>query len=185
MKRIAFSIGIISLIFVSSGLFAQDPNITKLPGYINLEKIKIPRSASEITDISIGPGLLNLISGTSSDSSMRKGISGIMSIRVKSFEIDDSESGKLLKQLQEIIRKVEKDKWESIVKVKSKDEFTNISVKMHKGKPVGLLIVSYEPGNQVTLVNVCGKGIDLNAIKNIGMNLGGYEDKLDSLDIDF
>ncbi|MCD6117658.1 DUF4252 domain-containing protein [bacterium] len=185
MKRTVFLTGLLSVIFIVTGLFAQDTDITRLPGYINLEKIKIPKSASEITDISIGPGLLKLLSGTSSDSSMKKGISGIMSIRVKSFEIDDSEAGKLLKQLQEIIRKVEKDKWESIVKVKSKDEFTNISVKMNSGKPVGLLILSYEAGDKVTLVNVCGKGIDLNAIKNMGMDLGGYEDKLDSLDMNF
>ena len=179
MKRL-FQISIIILAILAGNLSAQSTrDVTKLPGYINLDKIKIPKSAEEVTDISIGPGLLSLISRVASDSSEKKSFSGILSIRVKSFEIDSTISGKVLKSIKEIIRKIEKENWETIVKVKDKNEITNISIKVVKGKPVGLLIISYDTDGEVTLANVCGEKIDLSAIKNIGMGFDDYSDKLD------
>jgi len=179
MKRL---VPFAAVLLICGALFAQtDSNVKKMPGYIDLEQIKIPDSAEEVTDISIGPSLLNLIA-QSSDSSEAEGMKGIMSIRVKSFAIGEKADAGIKEQIEKILKKISDENWETLVKVKDSDEITNISIKTVKGKAVGLLILTYEPGDEVTLVNVCGNKIDLSSIKNMGMGFGDYG--LDGIDID-
>jgi hypothetical protein len=160
---------------------AQRMDITKHPGYIDLEDIKIPDSAEEITDIDLGPALLALarLGSEDEDEDISKGLAGILSIRVKSYEIGYDEVEKIRPVMDKLEKKLKEEGWERLVRTRRRDEFTNISMKIVEGKIVGFFLMSVEPGEEVTFANVVGGNIDLESIKNFGMGLN--DSALDSL----
>ena len=181
MKTKIFAVLLI-ILFAGMNVYAQEIDITKHPGYIDLEKIKIPESAGEITDICLGPALLRMFKSFDDDDEVANKINGLLSIRVKSFEINDEVTKQIEPIIDDIQAKLEKEKWEQLVRVKDRDERTIISMKYEKNKPVGLLIMSYKPNDEVTFANIVGH-IDIEEISKLG--LGFSNSMLDSLeDID-
>ena len=168
----------LSLLFICVTVFAQEVDITKHPGYIDLEMIEIPESASEITDISLGPAMLRMFGSFSDDESGSKKIGGLLSIRVKAFEINSEITQKIEPIINEIQKKLEKEKWEQLVRIKDRDERTIISMKYEKNRPVGLLIIAYEPYDEVTFANIVG---NINVGEIARMGLGFHGSVLDSL----
>jgi len=159
-------------------LYSQEVDITKHPGYIDLEMIEIPESAGEITDISLGPALLRMFKSFSDDERSSEKMNGLLSIRVKSFELNSEISKKIELIINDIQKKLENEKWEQLVRVKDRDERTIISMKYEKNRPVGLLIISYKPYDEVTFANIVGH-IDIGEISRMG--LGFSNSTLDSL----
>jgi len=178
MKTKIFTM-LLTLFFIWVNVYSQEVDITKHPGYIDLEKIEIPESAGEITDISLGPAMLRMFKSFGDDEKMSGEMNGLLSIRVKSFEINSELTKKIEPIINEIQAKLEKDKWEQLVRVKDRDERTIISMKYDKEKPVGLLIMSYKPYHEVTFANIVGY-IDIEEIARMG--LGFRDSMLDSLE---
>ena len=173
--------GIILLLSLAAGVAAGEQDLKDHPGYIDLDEIEIPGNAGEVTEISLGPAILGFAARMSEngDEDLTENLSELVSIRVKSFEIDSTETEKLRPIIDRIEKKVTSEKWESLIRVKEEDELTNISVKYDGDAMVGLLIVAFEPGDEVTLVNIVGK-LDLNSLGNLGV-ISLDEGVLDSL----
>jgi len=166
------------------GVKAQEVDMTKHPGYINLEDIEIPESAEEVTTIDLGPALLAFakMGCDKEGKDLEKGLKGILSIRVKSFDIGHEDAEKIRPIMDKIEKKLERDDWLLLVRTKSRDELSNVSMKIVDGKIVGFLVMSIDSGNEVSFVNIIGGNIDLESIKNIGMGLS--DSALDSLKMD-
>lgn len=177
MKTRIFTM-LLTLLFICVNLYSQEVDITKHPGYIDLEMIEIPESAGEITDISLGPALLRMFKSFSDDERSSEKMNGLLSIRVKSFELNSEISKKIELIINDIQKKLENEKWEQLVRVKDRDERTIISMKYEKNRPVGLLIISYKPYDEVTFANIVGH-IDIGEISRMG--LGFSNSTLDSL----
>ena len=164
------------------GVMAQDVDITRHPGYVDLEEIRIPDKAGKITDIDLGPALLRLAMWAEEETEtagLTKSLSGLLSIRVKSFDIRRDETERIRAVMEKIDKKLKKEKWEMLVRVKGEEEVMNISLKTTKGKIVGFFMMTLEAGEHVAFANIVGGNIDLESIKRMGM---GLEDAgLDSL----
>jgi hypothetical protein len=172
--------------FLTSAVVAQDIDITRHPGYIDLEEIKVPDNAGQITDIDLGPALLRLALWAEEETGvedLQKSLSGLLSLRVKSFDIHHDENESIRAVMEKIDKKLKREKWEMLVRVKSEDVITNISLKTKKGKIVGFFLMSMEAGDKVAFANIVGGNIDLESIKNMGLGL--KEAGLDSLWKDF
>lgn len=166
------------LLFISITVFAQEVDITKQPGYIDLEMIEIPESAGEIVNISLGPAMLRMFDSFSDDERGSRKKNGLLSIRVKSFELNGENSKKIQSIIDDIQKKLEHDKWEQLVRYKKRDERAIISMKYEKNRPVGLLIINYEPYDEVTFANIVGN-INIGEIARMGLGFKGSV--LDSL----
>ncbi|HHS13440.1 MAG TPA: DUF4252 domain-containing protein [bacterium] len=179
MNKYTVYIALSILLIAVLPLSAQEvENLEKHPGYINLESIRIPKNAGKITDITLGPALLKIASmfRDSEDETgelIGKNLSGLLSIRVKSFEVRDSKG---MKELEPMIARIQeqlnKDKWEHVVRVKEEDAFTNISVRYIKDKAVGFLLMTWDPKGEATFINVVG-GIRLEDLAAMGLGLQG------------
>jgi len=179
MKR-AYVIAL-TAVLVLGVIHAQD--YKNHPGYIDLSGIEIPNGAGEVTEVNIGPELFMMFNsfGDEDKGDMPDfGNGGMFSINVKTFEIDEEHSVRVREEMKKIEKKLQKDNWTSIVRVKSGDETTNVSVKFDKSKKktLGLLVMSLEPGNEAAFVNIVGS-VPLEALGNMGVNMN--EDALDSL----
>jgi hypothetical protein len=181
MKTNSLFIASLLLLAFCMSVKAQDVDTTKHPGYINLEDIEIPESAEEVTDIDLGPALLAFakMGRDKEGKDLEKGLKGILSIRVKSFDIGYRDVKKIRPIMDKIEKKLERDDWVLLVRTKSRDELANISMKVVDGKVVGFLLMSIDSGSEVSFVNIFGGNIDLESIKDIGMGLS--DSALDSL----
>ena len=176
------------LVLIGCGLFvtgavAQDIDITRHPGYVDLEKIEIPEDAGSITDIDLGPALLRLAFWAEEEfdvnEDLTKSLSGLLSVRIKSFDIGYRESEDMRSMMEKLEKRLMKDKWENLVRVRGEDEIMNISLKTVRNKIVGFFMMSLEEGDQVAFANIVASNIDLSSIRKLGMGLG--EAGLDSL----
>lgn len=153
---------------------AQDVDVTKLPGYIDLEKIEIPDKAGELMDVSIGPALLKIVQGDDSWEKDSDGfLGGIVSVRIKSFEVGHDAFEKVRPIMDEIEKKLKRENWEMLVRVKDDDQTVNVSMKLEGEKIVGILVMAVDPGDDVMFVNVVGSDIRLDRIGRMGLGLGG------------
>jgi len=178
MKTKTFTM-LLTLLFIWVNVYSQEIDITKHPGYIDLEKINIPESAGEITDISLGPAMLRMFKSFGDDKDISDKMNGLLSIRVKSFEIDRELTEKIEPIINEIQAKLDKEKWEQLVRIKDRNERTIISMKYENDRPMGLLIMSYKPLHEVMFANIVGY-IDIEKIARMG--LGFSNAMLDSLE---
>ncbi len=163
-------------------LKAQDPDIKKMPGFVNLEEIQIPGNAGEVTEISLGPPLLRIArtTGANGDKHLSKTLEGLFSIQVKSFDVDSFQAVQVRPIMDKIEKQLAKEKWERLVRVKKAHEMTNVSIKYDKGKAVGLMIMSLNPGNEASFVNIVGN-INLSELGELS-DFGVHVSPLDSLE---
>lgn len=166
---------------LTSFAFAQDFELTKHPGYIDLDQIEIPKGAGDVTEVTIGPELLQMFAAMGGGEGMPAEMGSLFSIRVKSFEIDAEMAESLRPVYEKIEKKLAKEGWISMVKVKKNgEESTNVSIKYDKnGQMQGLMVMSIDPYDEASFVNIVGK-IDLKDLGFLGQHVSGSA--LDSLD---
>jgi len=163
-----------------SVLGAQDRDIRKHPGFIDLSNIKIPGYSSETTDISLGPALLALAGNMDNgDKELADALKNLFSIQVKSFNFREGDAGWIRSIVKKLDKKVKNENWQSLVNVKSGDEIANISLKFEDGKMAGLFIMSLDD-EEVTFVNMVGT-INLSDIGKITSEFSESSSALDSL----
>ena len=154
----------------------QEVNLEEHPGYIHIEDIKISNKDGKVMDISLGPAFLRFARNMTEDDEgdICRFISGIFSVRVKAFEVGLEESEKIKEIMDTFGKKMEKAKWESLVRVKKADERLDIRVKFEGEKAVGIFLMVHEPGDEAAFVNVVGNNIDIKHIGSLGKGLFGF-----------
>jgi hypothetical protein len=166
-------------------------DVTKLPGYVDLDWIHIPDGAAEIQDIVLDPVLAGLaIKGNAEDEdAINQALAMVKSVRVKSFTFapgqNESTVAADVKKLQD---KLEKDKWQRLIYAKDGDETVTVSTLYVGEDMVGLMLLTYEPGDSATFINVVGD-LDLSTLLRLatqmhGTDLGGMLSGVDSGDDD-
>ena len=160
------------MLCLSFPLMAQDIELSMHPGYIDLDQIQIPDNAADVTEVDIGPGLINMIRQFSGENEeVKKKMEGFFSIRVKSFDIDEKSTEAIRPIINDIEKKLKKEKWEKLVRVKEGEEVTNVSIKYSdKGKMQGLLVMSLEPNVEASFVNIVGS-IDFDMLGDLGVDI--------------
>jgi hypothetical protein len=163
--------------------FAQDPKVINHPGFVNLDEIPVPPDAAEVTEVDIGPDLLggmaSMFSGEAHEE-IGKELEGFLSIRVKTFNIDSMMTLKLRPVMEKMEKRLNRENWKNIVRVRKGREMTNVSIKYDKAhkKPMGLFIMSVEPGCEASFVNIVGS-VDLGKLSQMGIDMN--PNALDSL----
>ena len=176
MTRERLLIGLFVVLAVCLGVHAQEFELEKHPGYVDLEKITIPEKTDCVTDITLGPAVLRFIKRMRIDDEDReKGISGIFSIRVKAFEVDYDESEKMQGIMNEFEKTMEKKGWENLVRVQKRDERMEIRVKFDDEKAVGIFVMAHESGEEAAFINVVGDDISLDNIHCGRHGLFGFD----------
>jgi hypothetical protein len=159
-------------------------NLRDMPGYVDLEWIKIPAGSDEVQDIELGAALLGIAAGNDSeqDEALLRALQMIKSIRVKSWSTaaDDQTAAKAIAKVAE---KLAKDEWKRLIYVKDDEETVTVSTRYEKGRMVGMMLVTYKPGDMVTFVNVVGD-LDLPTLFRLVKDFdeGSIEDMLGELE---
>lgn len=166
---------------------AADDGLKKHPGYVDIEKFKIPDYAEAITEVDLGPELLQSLASAEieADQDLTQLLEGLTSIRVRSFDVKSEDAEKIRSDMEKFEKDLEKDQWTRIIRSKEDDELTNISIKFKDGNMVGLLVMAVEP-DEVAFVNIVGSinlgqmlaglgGMDFSALDSLQKSLEQYQ----------
>ena len=147
---------------ITNALAQQGADVTKMAGYIDLDDIEIPEDAEEITDIDLGPAMLKMAFGVDrdTDSDLADALSRIYSIRVKGFEVGYREVAQIEDAIDKIEARLKADRWERLIYVKNRDERITVNIIQVEDKIGGLMVIVFEPEDQVMFINIVGD-IDL------------------------
>ena len=169
---------------IGNGLAFAD-KVKNEPGYVDLDWIEIPDTANEVQDIDLTTILKSVASDAkgSGDEELAQVLEMIRSIRVKGFSVDEEYSAATEKTVKKITSQLKDSGWKRLIYVKSDEEMVSVNTKYTGDDLVGLMVVVYEPGEEVMFANVVGD-LDLPTLMKLvgAMDGEGLEDLLEELD---
>jgi hypothetical protein len=173
----------LGLILTASLAMAGDVKDEK--GYMDLEWIDIPDDASEVQDIDLTAILKSVAkdAAENGDEDLAQVLTMIRSIRVKGFGLDGHDNPEVEKAVDKISKEMKKNGWKRMVYLKDDDEILSVNT-MYDGEDlVGLMVMAYEPGEEVMFANVVGD-LDLGTIMGLvgGMDGKGLESLFEELE---
>ena len=180
MKMKISQLTMIAMLLSAASIMAQNYDLTKHPGYVDLDQIQIPKGAGDVTEVTLGPELLRALSAITGAETGMAQFNDLFSIRVKSFEINPEIAEDLYPVFEKIEKKLQKEGWAQLVRVKKNDEeHTNVSIKYgKKGEMEGLVVMTVDPYDEAAFVNIIGS-INLKDLGFLGDHINGSA--LDSL----
>jgi hypothetical protein len=154
-------------------------------GFVDLDWIKIPDSASEVQDIDLSAILMSVASDAkdNGDEELAQVLEMVRSIRVKGYSVDDESAGEASKAVEKITKHLKDNDWKRLIYLKDDDEVVSISTKYDGSDLVGLMAVVFKPGEEVMFANVVGD-LDLPVLMKLvgSMDGDGLDDLLDELE---
>jgi hypothetical protein len=163
---------------------SKPEDVTKHPGYIDFGTVNVFGKEPPDVEIIIDQALLNFLVPLSqkSDPEFADMVSKLLQIRVQCFKVAPDKLEAIEKKTQEVSGKLESLGWARIVKVLDREENsqTYVYMRMQGNKVQGLAVMSVDPTDKASFVNIVGE-IDPE-------QLGKLESKfdihgLDSLDL--
>jgi hypothetical protein len=178
MKRIIifFVIG-----FMSTLGMAQNTAFEKLPGFVDIGQILDLQEGELTTEIEIKNPLLSLVANMSEaeDSDLAKLLRGLELIKVYKFQSNESKMDNIKQKLENLDLQLKKNKWDQFVKIREKDQYSNIYMMSGDSTINGLTVFTID-GNETVLINIVGD-IDLSSIGKMGKKFNIPE--LDTLEM--
>jgi len=166
-------------ILLFAGL-ALAEDFTGQPGYVDLEWIEIPPDAMEIHDIDLGPILLSLAADAeeNGDDALVQALAMIHSVRVKAYSVGEDGDATASGAVKKVQAKLSEDDWKRLIYVKDGEETLAVHTFYAEKDLVGLMVVTYEPGDSVAFVNVMGD-LDLGTMLRLAKQID--EDSLEDM----
>jgi hypothetical protein len=175
MKRFVLTVAALVLFAPLPAVWADEDDIKNHPGYIDLDDIEIPQTSESMTMIDLGPDLLKIFKKSDDEGD---DVSQILSIHVRSYESDSIDIDDLEPVIERIERKLKKENWKQLIYTKEEDERTTVSLKYDEERILGLLVMSIDPSEEVTFVNIVGD-FSIEDLDDFDIDLD--DDTLDSL----
>ena len=164
------------LLTLAAGARAEDVDVTRQPGYVDLEDIRIPDDAVAIRDIDLGPSLLQMAAEaeTGPTSSLSRVLGRLYLIRVVSFSFAEDDDRAVRAHVQRIGKQLEDEDWDRLIRVRDEDQVMTLSIKYEEKRIVGLMFVAFSPEDEATFVNIVGE-LDLASLGSLAAELSGVD----------
>ena len=176
---INYLIAILLIFTVSLTAQDQETDYSKYPGYVNFGDLSALEDGEEVTEVLIEEKLLRMVSKfTDDDKELSDLIGGLKLIKVNTFEVTPSNSTQLMDRAKSIDKDLMRNKWDRIVRTKSRGEVANVYIKTAgDDKFVGLTVVSIDEGGEAAFVNIVGT-INMDALGKLGQkfDIPGLDD---------
>jgi len=173
------------VILVTILLCATGSAMAGEPGYIDLNFINIPDDADQIQDIDLGVVLKDVVreAKANNDLEIAELLAMVHTLRLRSFSVDESSVEMARKSVEKVADRLKKDDWDTLMKFKDEGELTTINIKYHNDNMVGLMVVVFDPEEEVLFVNVVGD-LDLGKLMKLAGELdsGELEEYLEKVD---
>ncbi|MBN2381911.1 DUF4252 domain-containing protein [bacterium] len=165
IRKISFAI-VISVFLGSLG-YAQEEDYSKYAGFVDLPQLTGFKKADRSVEVYLKKPLLSLVAALNAeDPTLQQLIENLALIRVEQFEIEPDQGAKVQKTIDEVAQKLEKQKWDKLVKAVDGGEHVEIFIKSDNAKIAGLLVMALEDG-EASFINIVGE-LDLSLLGKLG-----------------
>lgn len=156
------------------------------PGYVDFAKFDLGAGEEATVEINLRGPMLKLAAAAADEDDEEFGsiLSGLEGIFVRTYAIDDKSPTAFENSIASISKHLQSSGWETIVKVRERDERAHIAIKMDGDKIVGMTVLAMDANdrdNEVVFINIVGT-IDLANVGRMGKHFDLNIDALDSLE---
>jgi hypothetical protein len=139
------------------------------PGYVNFQSLGITGGDQPKVEVNLKGSLLNLASRivAEEEPELSTTIASLEAIRVEVYDLEDRAAGGYIQEINETAERLEREGWETIVRVRDDEEQVFIAIKPDGDNIVGLVVLAAEEDDEMALVNIVGN-IDLTEIWRVG-----------------
>lgn len=177
---------ILVIVFLLSLDASANAGVEQMAGYVDFAKFGLGANQEPTVEVNLSGPMLKLAALASDDNDKELGemLSGLAGIYVRTYQMDDTSPAGFEKAIASISQHLQQTGWETIVKVRERDERAHIAVKMDGENIVGMTVIAMDENdkdNEVVFVNLVGL-IDLARIGRMSRHFDIDIDALDSLD---
>lgn len=139
------------------------------PGFVDFRSLLITGGEEPKIEVNLKGSLLNLAARIVSEEEpeLSSTIASLEGIRVEVYDLEDRSSAAYLEELSKTAQRLEREGWETIVRVRDDEEQVYIAIKAEGDNIVGLIVMAAEEDDEIALVNIVGN-IDLTEIWRVG-----------------
>ncbi|GAB4316740.1 MAG: hypothetical protein Kow0074_04870 [Candidatus Zixiibacteriota bacterium] len=168
-KHVVLLTVVLCLLLSATAMGGRDDLIGH-PGYVDFRRLSIASGEEPKVEVNISGSLLRLVgmAAKEEDPELSTAIAGLQAIRVEVYPLHQSTADKALDQLSAIADELSNSGWETMVRVRDKDEQAYVATKTEGDNIVGLIVMSADrDDDEIALVNIVGT-INLEELWRIG-----------------
>jgi len=151
----------LAVIFFQAGIArAQDSDLRKDPGYIDVEKMGSWFDTEANVEVNVKGALLNMIAEASrfEDPDLAVMLHRLKAIQVRAYELDYDDFGRASGKLKDFGRVLEGDGWETVVRAREDDEHVEMYLKTNGKRISGLVVLALDlDEGEAVMVNIVGE----------------------------
>lgn len=143
------------------------------PGYVDFGDLNGITGSEPTVEISLGSVLLRFLTESirDEDSELAETLSGLRSIRVSVFEVDESQAAAARKRVKDISRLLQGQEWEPAISIQSEDSAVRMFMKTHNDRVAGLTVMVVDDGSDAVFMNIVGE-IDPSQLGRVASKFG-------------
>ena len=160
--------------------------VEQQPGYVDFAKFGLGAGEEATVEVNLRGPMLRLAAAASDEDDPELGamLGGLDGIFVRTYALEDRSPEAFEKAIASISKHLQETGWETIVKVRERDERAHIAIKLSGDDIIGMTVLAMEENdreNEVVFINIVDV-LDLTQIGRMGRHLDFGVDALDSLD---
>ena len=161
------SLTLLSLLVVAPG-FGQKA-IESEPGFVNVKEVEQWFDQEPNLEVNIYGALLNLVAEASrfEDPELAELLHNLKGISVRGFRTEGIDMQSIRNRTSDMSSRLKADGWETIVKVRDREEFVDMYLKTIDDRIAGMVVMVIDEDEDAVFVNIIGE-IDPEQIGRIG-----------------
>lgn len=171
MKRITFLIPVLACLIAARPAASQDVNLRNEPGYLDLSSIQGWFDEEPWLEVNVKGALLRLVTEAArhEDPELSNVLQNLKAIEVRGYPLTPAQFDEIGRRTGDLAKQLESRGWDTVVRVRERDERVNIYMKVNQDVIAGLVVMVLEPDNEegAVFVNIVGD-IDPEQIGKIG-----------------
>jgi predicted RNA binding protein YcfA (HicA-like mRNA interferase family) len=140
------------------GSVRAETDAKRLPGYVDFDLKEVFGLTRPVVQVFVDRPLLRMASAVvrHEEPEVSELLSKIQLVRVQVFSIEGDQAKRLEQKASEMEKRLEKDGWSVVVRVREEDQAVNVLLKTVKDAIAGLLVFVIQQ-DEVVLVNIAGE----------------------------
>ena len=169
VKRVLLTAAALCLLASVTAMAGKD-ELVNHPGYVDFRKLSLASGEEPTVEVNISGSLLRLVgmAAQKEEPELAGAITGLLGVRVEVYPLRTATADKTLDQLTSVADELEKDGWETMVRVRERDEQVYVATKMQGDMVIGLIVMAADlDSDEISLINLFGT-IDFEELWRIG-----------------
>ena len=159
MKKVLVICIAFLITLMAFNLRADDEKLEKLSGYFDFGSFDDYQNREVSVEVYVKEPLLSIVrvAMRHEEPELAALLSKIKLIKVRTFSIDDQDTEEISARVTNMGKKLDREGWEKIVRVKDYDEQVFVYMKSTDGNIDGMVVIAVEYDEEAAFVNIVGE----------------------------